>query len=534
MLGQETVPPRTLAPAHGQPPGRTFSIPRPASRDLAVLAITAFSYYAGARIGLLPALVRSQVTPFWPPTGIAVVCVLVFGRWSVPGVALAAFAVNAPLGPNLFGAMAIALGDTAAPLVVVLLLRALKVSWDLPRLRDSFLFVAVAVAGMTISATCGTAVLRLSDAVPADRAWETWSVWWAGDAMGVLVVAPVLLQLRRLWPWLRVPAVRIAEAAVLLALVATVMNYAMGSPAGLLICPLLVWAAVRLRQLGAALVALEVAVLASAAAASGHGPFVRDSLVHSMLILQLFNAAIALTGLLLATAIAQIDDARRDLGAANLLLSQTVEQRGAELDRGRNRMAVLADRYRIATQLHDTVLQRLFGIGTALELAAEATEEGADRQRLVWLVDELDATVNGLSLAIYQVEHDAPQATFREAIDNVIVASTHTLGVQPPALVLSGDGELIPLALRPQLLGALHDGLSDIAGQPGTRHLSVAVAVHGEGIGLAITAEHEARQVADPRAGIQRATARATRLGGTCDWHPGERQSTLTLQIPTA
>jgi hypothetical protein len=96
----------------------------------------------------------------------------------------------------------------------------------------------------------------------------------------------------------------------------------MSSPAGLLICPLLVWAAVRFRQLGAALVTLEVAVLASAAAASGHGPFVRDSLVHSMLILQLFNAAIALTGLLLAATITQIDDARRDLGVANLLLSE--------------------------------------------------------------------------------------------------------------------------------------------------------------------------------------------------------------------
>jgi hypothetical protein len=62
----------------------------------------------------------------------------------------------------------------------------------------------------------------------------------------------------------------------------------------------------------------------------------------------------------------------------------------------------------------------------------------------------------------------------------------------------------------------------------------VAVAVHGEGIGLAITAEHATRENVGSRAGIQRAAARTTRLGGTCAWEPGQRQSTLTLKIPTA
>jgi integral membrane sensor domain MASE1 len=531
LLGQDTVPRRTLARAE-QPSGRAFPFARPTSRDLAIIAVTGVSYYAGARIGLLPSLVRGQVTPFWPPTGIAVVCALIFGLRSAPGVALAAFAVNAPLGPNILAAAAIALGNTAAPLAVVLLLRALKVSLDLARLRDSILFVLIAVSGMTISATWGTAVLRLSSGVSADRVWTTWTVWWAGDAMGVLVVAPVIVQLRRTWPSQRWPAPRLLEGAVLLGLVAIVVEFALSSPAGLLICPLIVWAAVRFRQLGAALVALEVAVLASATASNGHGPFASHSVVHSMLILQLFNAAIALTGLLLAASISQIDDARHDLGVANLMLSQTVEQRGAELDRDRSRLAVLADRYRIATQLHDTVLQRLFGIGTALEMAAAS--DGHDRQRLARLVDELDATVNELSLAIYQVEDDAPKATFREAIDNVIVATTRTLGVQAPSIVLTGDGELVPLALRPQLLAALHDGLNDVAGRPGIRHLSVAVAVNGDGIGLAVTADHELCDDLDPRAGIQRAIARATRLGGTCEWEPGDRQSTLTLQIPIA
>jgi integral membrane sensor domain MASE1 len=533
LLGQDTLLRAALARRHGPAWLWLRGMSRPGSRDLAVVAVTGLAYYAGARIGLLPALVRGQVTPFWPPTGIAVVCVLLLGWRSVPGVVIAAFAVNAPLGPSLPAAAAIAVGNTLAPVAVVLALRALMVSLDLARLRDGVLFVVVAVGGMTISATWGTATLRLSDGVAAGQMWSTWSVWWAGDAMGVLVVAPVLLQLRRVWPWQRPNAMRLVEAAVLLAMVAVVMRYAMASPAGLLVCPLLVWAAVRFRQLGAAVVTLEVAVLASAAAANGHGVFARGGLVHSMLILQLFNAAIALTGLLLAAAISQLDESRRDLGIANLLLSTKLDQRGAELDHGRNRMAVLADRYRIATQLHDTVLQRLFGVGTALETAA-ATCEGENRQRLDRVVNELDATVNELALAIYQVEDDAPEATFGDAIDHVIAASTHPLGLQPPAVVLSGDEQLIPLGLKPQLLAALHDALGDIAAQPGIRRVTVAVALDPGGVGLAITADHEARQAAVSRAGIERAAARAKRLGGTCEWHAGERQSTLTLQIPTA
>jgi integral membrane sensor domain MASE1 len=529
LLGQDTRPPRAVA-LRAEVRGRLDRLPRPARQDLVVVAVTAAAYYAGARVGLLPALVRGQVTPFWPPTGIAVVCLLLFGLRSWPGVAIAAFAVNAPLGPTVPATFAIALGNTVAPLAVVLAIRAVNVSLDLARLRDGILFVAVAVCGMAISATCGTAALRLSGGVGADRWWGTWSVWWAGDAMGVLVVAPVLLQLIRAWPWHRIPVLPLLELGGVAALVAVLMRYSIGSPAGLLVCPLLVWAAVRFRQLGAALVTLEVAVFASAAAASGHGVFARGSLVHSMLVLQLFNAAIALTGLLLAAAIVQIDDSRRTLGTANRLLSRAVAQRGAELDRDRNRLAMLADRYRIATQLHDTVLQRLFGVGTALESAAAMSEDGT-KQRLTRLIDELDATVNELALAIYQVEDDAPQATFGEAIKHVVAASTHELEVQP-AFLLTGDGELTPLALRPQLLAALHDALGDIAALPGTRQLSVAVAVNGEGIGLAITAEHEVREAGATPDGIDRADARATRLGGSCKWLPAERTSTLTLQIP--
>lgn len=502
-------------------------------RDLIAIVVTGVAYYAGARVGLLPALVRGQVTPFWPPTGIAVVCMLVFGLRTYPGVAIASFAVNAPLGPTLPAALGIAVGNTLAPIAAVLALRALKVSVDLARLRDSFLFVVVAVSSMTISATSGTAILRLSGGVDAGQGWSTWWVWWAGDAMGVLVVAPVLLQLPRMRHWRLVSPMNVVEGVVLLGLVGVVMRYviSIGSPVAVLICPLLVWAAVRLRQLGAALVALEVAVIASAAAAGHHGTFGHGDLVHAMLRLQLFNASIALTGLLLAAVIAQLDDSRRDIAIANLLLSHRVEQSGAELELDRSRIAVLADRHRIATQLHDTVLQRLFGIGAALEGAAATSNDGR-RQTLARLVDELDATIEDLAVAIYQVEEDNPDAPFRDAIDHVIAASTKPSGLEP-TLALTGDGERVPLALRPQVLAALHEGLTDVAASPEARGLSVAVVIERHEIGISITAEHTRAAPAIPREGIRRADARARRLGGTCTWQTIGAISTVELRFPT-
>jgi integral membrane sensor domain MASE1 len=502
-------------------------------RDLAAVLVTAAAYYAGARIGLLPALVRGQVTPFWPPTGIAVVCLLTFGLRSLPGVALASFAVNMPLGPNLPAVVGIAIGNTVAPLAAVLALRALRVSTDLARLRDGVLFVSIAVSGMAISATVGTEMLRLAGGVSAAHVWATWSVWWAGDAMGVLVVAPALLHLRRMRPWQTLGPARLVEGAATLALVALVVEFGItsGSPAGLLICPLLVLSAFRFRQLGVALVALEVSVLASATAAGSHGVFDRGGLTHSMLMLQLFNASIALTGLLLAAAVSQLDDARRDHAVANLLLSRRVEQRGAELDRDRSHIAVLADRHRIATQLQDTLLQRLFGLGMALENAT-ATCGPDDRKQLARIVDQLDATINDLAVAIYQVEDDAPNATFRDAIDHVVAA-----GAQWPspsaALVVTGEAEQVPLTLRPQVLAALHEGLGDIAGRPGVRRVDVSVDITAAEIAVRIAAEHAAMRSADPQAGIHRAAARVRRIGGTCHWQTAGERSTVTFAIPT-
>src|ERR671930_379057 len=100
------------------------------------VALVAATYYVSARLGLRLALVEKNVTPLWPPTGIAVVAFLVLGRRVWPGIAVAALAVNAPISTNLLVALATAAGNTLAPLLAATLLRWVGFRQELDRQRD--------------------------------------------------------------------------------------------------------------------------------------------------------------------------------------------------------------------------------------------------------------------------------------------------------------------------------------------------------------------------------------------------------------
>src|SRR3989441_249506 len=145
------------------------------------LLLVGIIYWVAARLSLNLALVHGQVTPIWPPTGIALVTFLTLGRQMWPAIALGAFAVNLPLGPTPLGAALIASGNTLAPLVSAELLRRAGFRRQLDRMRDAVAIVVLgALIGMTVSATIGSSVLTLSGVVPMNNFVSTWAVWWAG------------------------------------------------------------------------------------------------------------------------------------------------------------------------------------------------------------------------------------------------------------------------------------------------------------------------------------------------------------------
>src|ERR1700682_3032683 len=101
------------------------------------LTVVALAYWFAASASLRLALVHGQVTPIWPPTGIALVAILVFGRRVSPAVFVAALAVNLPIGPSPLGATFIAAGNTLAPLTAAALLKRARFRIELDRMRDA-------------------------------------------------------------------------------------------------------------------------------------------------------------------------------------------------------------------------------------------------------------------------------------------------------------------------------------------------------------------------------------------------------------
>jgi integral membrane sensor domain MASE1/anti-sigma regulatory factor (Ser/Thr protein kinase) len=300
----------------------------------ASVLLVAVAYYAAAKLGLRLALVGRNITPLWPPTGIAVVAFLVLGRSMWPGVALAAFVVNLPISTGGLPAAATAAGNTLAPLVAATLLARVGFRRQIDRLRDATAIVFVgALLSMSVSASVGTGVLVASGALSANELLGAWAVWWAGDAMGVLVVTPFVLSL--LLPWRRPTRAhwRHLEAAVLFALTAAVSVVAIGADPHLmfLVIPLLGWAAWRFQQRGAAPAALLVVVVASWAAAKGVGPFRAGTLLEKMLTLQGFNATVAFCSFFFAAMVTERMHVHQALERAAGELEARVRQRTSQL-----------------------------------------------------------------------------------------------------------------------------------------------------------------------------------------------------------
>ncbi|MEU1312740.1 MASE1 domain-containing protein [Streptomyces cinnamoneus] len=279
------------------------------------IGVVAALYYASGKLGLLQQLVRGQVSPLWPPTGIALAGLLLLGLRIWPGIAIGAFLINVSLGPSFPAVLAITTANTLAPLCSYALLHRAGFRIRINRFQDALALVFLGgLTGMLISATVGSGTLYLAHTLPAGGFWRTWWVWWTGDAMGVLVVTPVLIVLRSAhWPK-HAPPSRWEEGTLLVA--ATIgVCFLENAPAPLIFLsfPLLTWAAFRFQLTGAAPCALAVSVSAILAATRRTGSFTGHTLLTNMIALQAFNGAAAMTALLLAAVITERNEAQKKI-----------------------------------------------------------------------------------------------------------------------------------------------------------------------------------------------------------------------------
>lgn len=319
----------------------TSLVPRTPAARAAALVLVALTYYASARLGLSLSLVEANVTPLWPPTGVAVAALLVLGRGMWPAVAVAAFAVNVPISETLLAAAVTAVGNTLAPYLAVVLLHRIAFRRDLARQRDALAIVFVgALAAMLVSATIGAGTLVAAGTISTAELPTAWTVWWTGDAMGVLVVAPFLLSLPLSWELERWPMRRWLEAGAFLLATTATIGWAVQSrlPLLFLVLPVVGWAAWRLQLRGAAPAALIASLVATWAAVRDLGAFAGLSVLEQMATLQAFNVCVALASFVFAALVSERRREAMGLADAAAQLEERVQHRTLQLSTANARL----------------------------------------------------------------------------------------------------------------------------------------------------------------------------------------------------
>ena len=273
-------------------------------------------YFLGGLVGKTTTFLSGTLTLVWPPAGIALAAILLFGYRFWPGVALGAvlfsFVDGVPFG---FFTLGTAIGNTMGAIICAFLLKNM-IAFDnaMERTKDVTGYIGLACfLGTTVNAAFNVVSLAYSGRVAWDNLFSTTLTWWVPNALAGLVVAPFLLT------WAAHSATRwnarlVAEAVICGAgLVAGTLisfdswfvygieNY----PLAYLPFPFLVWGALRFGQRGATTGTLLVSVLAIHSLLHGKGPFATGAEKDSLMLVGSYIGILAVTNMLLAAAAAE-------------------------------------------------------------------------------------------------------------------------------------------------------------------------------------------------------------------------------------
>jgi signal transduction histidine kinase len=292
------------------------------------LALVAGAYVGAAKLGIDLSVAHGVVTPVWAPTGIALAALLLFGVRMWPAVALGAFVANATSDVSALVAAGITIGNTLEAVVGAHLLRRADFRASLGRARDVFLLVIVAgLVSTTVSATNGVTTLWLAGLVSSASYGSEWMLWWFGDVMGDLLVAPLLL----VWAaGLGRPRERrkMLEGIALLSLLATT-SWAVFVGGNwhypYLLFPFLIWATLRFKQVGAATSTFVVAAIAIWGIVQGSVTIGGATSTENVQILQALLAVVAISLLVLGATLVEREVAERALQQAHASLAGAQE-----------------------------------------------------------------------------------------------------------------------------------------------------------------------------------------------------------------
>ena len=280
-----------------------------------VVILTAF-YFSGGLLGKSAAFLSGSIALVWPPSGIALAAILLFGYRFWPGVALGAvlfaFIDGVPLG---FFTLGTAIGNTAGAVICTYLLRRF-IDFDnaLERTRDVTGYVGLACfLGTTVNAAFNVVSLVYSGMVSWEHLFPKILEWWVPNALGGLVVTPFIVSWAtpshlRWNPRLIFEAIVCGAGLVGGTLISFdswfvygIQNY----PLAYLPFPFLVWGALRFGQRGASTGTLLVTSLAIYSLLHGRGPFMAGTERDSLMLIGSYIGILSVTNMLLAAAAAE-------------------------------------------------------------------------------------------------------------------------------------------------------------------------------------------------------------------------------------
>ncbi|HJU94110.1 MAG TPA: MASE1 domain-containing protein [Pyrinomonadaceae bacterium] len=297
--------------------------------------IVAIIYFAGAELGLSLASLHSNVTPVWPPTGIAIASLLVLGRQVWPGIFIGALTANLLTDIPVLSSIGIAIGNTLEALVAYWLLqRSRRWKGSFETVSSVMMFVVyAAVLAPLVSATIGSLSLCLGEPSQWDRFTSLWLTWWMGDGFGALIVSPLFLA----WSSPRkIESRDMPEITSLFVVLIIVVLIVFGGwfpgpvktyPLAFLSLPCLLWAAMKFHQRVVTSAIVLMAGVAVWGAKQGYGPFIQASANVSLLLLISFVG----TSSLMTLIVAAVTNERREAEAAKSKL-------GSELELNRRRI----------------------------------------------------------------------------------------------------------------------------------------------------------------------------------------------------
>ena len=266
---------------------------------------------------------------------------------------------------------------------------------------------------------------------------------------------------------------------------------------------------------------------------AGRSPFEMQVGTHTLTVLPL-RSHLAQTGALVA--VYDTEQRHHDVEEDELLVS-FADQAALALDRAqavadREELAVISDRERIARDLHDVVIQRLFATGLQVQGIALLAGPSEVATRLDQTVADLDLTIKAIRGTIFELQNK--QATsLRAEIRTLVREYVPVLGFTPVVHTSGPLDTAVPQELHEQLLPVLREAISNVARHALADHAEIEVQVSDSELQLVVADDGIGLAPDRTESGLRNARRRALDLGGSFELRPGEpRGTTLVWCVP--